>query len=168
MSRQNINSLVLDAVITHDYVKLKKLLDGCRNVSTIDKSPAIAFAEENDVTGLKILHAAGVTTEDAFSVAAIHGSLDVCKWFAFETEEQFPLEFQFAEYPEHPDVDAWVKQITLRGGSVTLKSIAKDLCGVMDDPSVNDGARFLLGKLVKRYWAKSEIMSREENVSHNQ
>lgn len=151
--------------MVHDHKKLKDILDRCRNVSSIDNAPALSCAEDNDVAGLKILYAAGVTVEDAFSVAALHGSLDVCKWFAFETEEKFPIEFQFADYPEHPEIDAWVKQVTLRAGSVSLKSIAKDLCAVMDDPSVNDGARVLLGKLVKQYWAKGEILSLEENVS---
>lgn len=168
MPRQNINTLVLDAVCANDSNTLKKLLDGCRNVQNIGKEAVQMCAMDNHLECLKILYAAGACMEDAFSLAALHGHLDMCKWFAFDTEEKFPVEFAFLNYPDHPEIDEWVKQVTLRGGAITLKSIARDLYEVSEDPSVNDGARVLLGQLITKYWSKNELLAPEENVSNKQ
>ena len=43
---------------------------------------------------------------------------------------------------------------------MTLKTIAEDLLAVVDDPRVNDGARVLVGALVKKYWSRGELMTR--------
>ena len=160
MPRKNTKNLVLDAVIEDDREALRTSLARCRRVhATLGCEPAQLCVVDDRLECLKILHAAGASMEDAFSLAALHGRLDACKWFAFETREPFPIEFQFAEYDD-PATDAWVKQITLRQGSVTLKTIPEDLLAVVDDPRVNDGARVLVGALVKKYWSRGELMTR--------
>ena len=84
-----------------------------------------------------MIHSIGTTVRSAAYLFGVEGETGE---FAFETREPFPIEFQFAEYDD-PATDAWVKQMTLRQGSVTLKTIAEDLLAVVDDPRVNDDAQ---------------------------
>ena len=157
MPRKNTKNLVLDAVIEDD----REDTDLTRPVPTRPRDARLraraVVRRRRSSRVSQDLHAAGASMEDAFSLAALHGRLDGVR-FAFETREP-SRSSQFAEYDD-PATDAWVKQITLRQGSVTLKTIAEDLLAVVDDPRVNDGARVLVGALVKKYWSRGELMTR--------
>ena len=117
----------------------------CRRVhATLGCEPAQLCVVDDRLECLKILHAAGASMEDAFARGVTH----VCWWVVRVRDARaIPDRVSSAEYDD-PATDAGETD-HLRQGSVTLKTIAEDLLAVVDDPRVNDGARVLVGALVK-------------------
>jgi len=153
MTRISVSERIYSAIESDNMEELKNILHGRKRRITWDMVHLATI--DGRLEALKLFRELGTSMGDAFSVAAVHGHFHICKWFAYETDEKFPIEFQFETY-DNEEVNAWVQHITMRDEQ-NHRTVARDLLHLAEDPIMNSGQKKLICDLAQKYWPKYSL-----------